>query len=217
MELMAPVNSGIAAFEMEYGHWVDEQNRLMCELRNALNAHLNELELQVLVENSMKHYFELFQMKKVAAKADSFNIMCGLWKTPFQRFFLWIGGCRPSELLKVLMPQLHPLADQQFFDVRNLRQSCQQAEDALSQGMDKLQQTLAETAAFGRMGYAAFGPPMSRAVKRLEALISFVNQADHLQQETLLQMSRILTTRQAAQGLLALAEYFQRPRTLSSL
>ncbi|XP_031385237.1 transcription factor TGA4-like isoform X2 [Punica granatum] len=201
----APVNSGIAVFEIEYGHWVDEQNRQICELRNALNAHLNEVELRVLVENGMKHYFELFQMKAVAAKADVSYIICGLWKTSSERFFLWIGGFRPSELLK-----LHPLADQQFFDACNLRQSCQQAEDALSQGMDKLQQTLAETVAFGQMSDRA-------SVEKLEALISFVNQADHLRQETLLQMSRILTTQQAAQGLLALGEYFQRLRTLSSL
>lgn len=42
-------------------------------------------------------------------------------------------------------------------------------------------------------------------------------QADHLRQETLQQMSRILTTRQAARGLLALGEYFQRLRALSSI
>lgn len=246
--------AGISVFEMEHGHWVDEQNRQVRELRNALNAHLNDVELRVLVENGMKHYFELFRMKAVAAKEDVFYIMCGLWKTSSERFFLWIGGFRPSELLKVipwkknypvisllslpndlkasnsetsqlnfnprsgrlgkflwlpidlkawwlcwwrfgftlyiylvltgigvmplqvLVPQLHPLADQQFVDVCNLRQSCQQAEDALSQGMDKLQQNLAETVAFGHMGDGAFLPPMAQAVEKLEALVSFVNQ-----------------------------------------
>lgn len=42
-------------------------------------------------------------------------------------------------------------------------------------------------------------------------------QADHLRQETLLQMARILTIRQAARALLALGEYFQRLRALSSV
>jgi transcription factor TGA len=42
-------------------------------------------------------------------------------------------------------------------------------------------------------------------------------QADHLRHTTLLQMHRILTTRQAARGLLALGDYFQRLRTLSQL
>lgn len=42
-------------------------------------------------------------------------------------------------------------------------------------------------------------------------------QADHLRQETLQQMSHILTTRQAARGLLALGEYIQRLQDLSTL
>ena len=42
-------------------------------------------------------------------------------------------------------------------------------------------------------------------------------QADHLRQQTLLHMSRILSTHQAARGLLALGEYFHRLRTLCSL
>lgn len=42
-------------------------------------------------------------------------------------------------------------------------------------------------------------------------------QADHLRQQTMQQMYRILTTRQAARALLALGEYFHRLRALSSL
>lgn len=42
------------------------------------------------------------------------------------------------------MPQLEPLTEQQLIDVCNLRQSSQQAEDALQQGIDKLQQSLVQ-------------------------------------------------------------------------
>ncbi|KAA3476717.1 transcription factor TGA7-like [Gossypium australe] len=88
--------------------------------------------------------------------------------------------------VQVVMSQIEPLTDQQQLEVYNLQQSSQQAEDALSQGIDRLQQNLAES-------------------------------ADHLRQQTLQQMARILTTRQAARGLLALGEYFHRLRALSSL
>lgn len=93
---------GVAAFEMEYGHWVEEQNRLTCELRTALQAHVSDFELRILVESSMSHYDNLFRMKTIAAKSDVFYLMSGMWKTPAERFFLWIGGFRPSELLKVM-------------------------------------------------------------------------------------------------------------------
>ncbi|KAL6339014.1 hypothetical protein AAG906_024165 [Vitis piasezkii] len=211
------VNSGIAAFEMEYGHWVEEQSSQICELRTALHAHISDVELRILVETAMNHYFNLFRMKATAAKADVFYMMSGMWKTSAERFFLWIGGFRPSELLKVLVPQLDPLTDQQILDVCNLRQSCQQAEDALTQGMEKLQQILAEAVAAGQLGEGSYIPQLATALEKLEAVVSFVNQADHLRQETLQQMVRILTVRQAARGLLALGEYFQRLRALSSL
>uniref|UniRef100_A0A5B6ZDH4 Putative transcription factor TGA1 isoform X2 n=1 Tax=Davidia involucrata TaxID=16924 RepID=A0A5B6ZDH4_DAVIN len=211
------VNSGIAAFEMEYGRWVEEQNSQNFQLRNALHSHAADIELRILVDGGMSHYFNLFRMKEIAAKADVFYLMSGMWKTSAERLFLWIGGFRPSEILKVLVPQLDPLTDQQLIDVCHLKQSCQQAEDAVSQGMDKLQQTLAETVAAGQLGEGNYMPQMATAMEKLEALVIFVNQADHLRRETLQQMSRILTTRQAARGLLTLGEYFQRLRTLSSL
>ncbi|KAL5075733.1 hypothetical protein RYX36_014717 [Vicia faba] len=217
MCFVGPMNSGIAAFEMEYGHWVDEQNRQVTEMRIALNAHISDIELRILVDGMMNHYTEIYRMKSAAAKADVFYVMSGMWKTTAERFFLWIGGFRPSELLKILGPMIEPLTEQQRLDIDNLGQSCQQAEDALSQGMEKLRQTLADSVAAGQFMEGTYVPQMASAMERLKALVSFVNQADHLRQETLQQMSRILTTRQSARCLLALGEYFQRLRALSSL
>ncbi|XP_025015369.2 transcription factor TGA1 isoform X2 [Ricinus communis] len=173
-----PNNSGIATFEMEYGHWLEEQNRQIGDLRTALNAHISDIELRILVESGINHYSELFRMKATAAKADVFYLMSGMWKSSAERFFLWIGGFRPSELLKILKPQLEPLTDQQLLDVCNLKQSCQQAEDALSQGMEKLQQTLAEAVAAGRLGEASHLPQMDTAMEKLEGLVRFVQQKD---------------------------------------
>ncbi|KDP32726.1 hypothetical protein JCGZ_12018 [Jatropha curcas] len=211
------INSGITTFEIEYGHWVEEQHKHVSELRNALQAHITDIELRILVENGLNHYNNLFRMKADAAKADVFYLISGKWRTSVERFFQWIGGFRPSELLNVLMSQLEPLTDQQMVDVCNLRQSSQQAEDALSQGIDKLQQTLAHSIAADITSGGSYRAQMAAAIEKLEALEGFVNQADHLRQQTLQQMSRILTTRQAARGLLALGEYFHRLRALSSL
>jgi len=213
----AHVNSGIAAFEMEYAHWVEEQRNQIIELRNALQAHVSEIELNILVENGLNHYYNLFRMKADVAKADVFYLLSGVWRTSTERFFLWIGGFRPSELVNVLLPQLEPLSDQQFQEVRNLQRSSQQAEDALSQGMEKLQQSLFQGIGAQSINAGNYGSQMAAAMDKLEGLEGFVNQADHLRQQTMQQMSRILTTHQAARGLLALGEYFHRLRALSSL
>lgn len=215
--LPGALNSGITTFEIEYGHWIEEHHKQISELRNALQARITDIELRILVENGLNHYNNLFRMKADAANADVFYLISGKWRTSVERFFQWIGGFRPSELLNVLMSQLEPLTDQQLVDVCNLRQSSQQAEDALSQGIDKLQQTLAQSIAADITSGGSYAAQMAAAVEKLEALEGFVNQADHLRQQTLQQMSRILTTRQAARGLLALGEYFHRLRALSSL
>jgi transcription factor TGA len=212
------INTGIASFEMEYSHWLQEQSRRVSELRTALQSHISDIELKMLVESCLNHYANLFQMKSDAAKADVFYLISGMWRTSTERFFQWIGGFRPSELLNVVMPYLQPLTDQQILEVRNLQQSSQQAEDALSQGIDKLQQSLAESIVIDAVIESTHYPThMAAAIENLQALEGFVNQADHLRQQTLQQMAKILTTRQSARGLLALGEYLHRLRALSSL
>ncbi|XP_008441236.1 transcription factor TGA7-like isoform X2 [Cucumis melo] len=219
------VNPGIAAFEMEYNHWVEEQQRQINELRKALQVHTTDIELQILVESSLNHYHNLFCMKAKVAKADVFYLMSGVWRSSAERFFLWIGGFRPSELLNVLKPYFEPLNEQQRADIHKLQQSSRQAEDALTQGMEKLHQNLSLSIAGDPVG--SYISQMGDGMEKLEALenfisqpsvcYSFLEQADHLRQQTLKRMSHLLTTRQAAQGLLALGEYFHRLRVLSSL
>ncbi|CAN1285897.1 Transcription factor TGA1 [Linum perenne] len=211
------INSGIATFEMEYVHWLEEQQRHVSELRTALNSGAGDGDIHVLVDASLNHYYELFRMKAVASKADVFYIMYGLWKSSAERFFLWIGGFRPSELIKILRPQIEPLAEPQLQNICNLGQLCQQAEDALSQGMERLQQTLAQSVADGQLGEASYSPQIDTAMEKLDSLVRFVRQADHLRKVALVQVSQILTTRQAARGLLALGEYFDRLRALSQV
>jgi len=71
---------------------------------------------------------------------------------------------------------IEPLTEQQRLDIDNLGQSCQQAEDALSQGMEKLRQTLADSVAAGQFIEGTYIPQMATAMEKLEALVSFVNQ-----------------------------------------
>ncbi|XP_019177286.1 PREDICTED: TGACG-sequence-specific DNA-binding protein TGA-1A-like isoform X1 [Ipomoea nil] len=209
--------AAITAFEMAYGHWVEEQTRRINDLRNALHSQVGDIELGIHVESCRNHYIDLFHIKATAAKADVCYIISGVWKTPAERLFLWIGGFRPSEILRVLMPHLELLTEEQHQSVSTLAQSCQQAEDALTQGMLKLHHFLADTVSAGQLGEENYLQQMHSAIEKLEHLIRFVNQADNLRELTLNQMSHFLTTRQAARGLLALGEYLQRLRTLSSL
>ncbi|KAL0424778.1 UNVERIFIED_CONTAM: Transcription factor HBP-1b(c38) [Sesamum radiatum] len=133
--------TGALAFDIDYARWLDEHQRLINDLRLAVNSHVGDSELRLLVDGVMSHYDEIFRLKSVGAKSDVFHMLSGMWKTPAERCFMWLGGFRCSEVLK----------------------------------------------------------------------------ADLLRQQTLRQLQRILTTRQAARALLAIGDYKSRLRALSSL
>ncbi|XP_062208746.1 transcription factor TGA2.3-like isoform X2 [Phragmites australis] len=215
--------NGALAFDMEYARWLEEHNRQISELRAGVSAHASDNDLHSVVEKIMSHYDEIFRLKGNAAKADVFHVLSGMWKTPAERCFLWLGGFRPSEVLKLLSTQLDPLTEQQLSGIGNLQQSSQQAEDALSQGMEALQQSLAETLAgslpsSGSTGNVAnYMGQMAMAMGKLGTLENFLRQADNLRLQTLQQLQRILTTRQSARAFLVISDYSSRLRALSSL
>lgn len=91
-----------AVFDMEYTRWLEEHHRLTCELRAAVQEHLPENELRLFVDNCLAHYDVVMNLKGMVAKVDVFHLVSGMWKTPAERCFMWIGGFRPSELIKVL-------------------------------------------------------------------------------------------------------------------
>ncbi|XP_057524965.1 transcription factor TGA2-like isoform X1 [Amaranthus tricolor] len=217
-------NAGAMAFDVEYARWLEEQNRQVNELRAAINARAGDAELRVIVDSVVAHHDDIFRLKTNAAKNDVFHLLSGMWKTPAERCFLWLGGFRSSELLKLLVNQLEPLTEQQVTAIQNLQQSSQEAEDALSQGMDALQQSLAETLSSGSLGssgssgdVANYMGQMAMAMGKLGTLEGFIRQADNLRQQTMQQMHRILTTRQSARAILTIHDYFSRLRALSSL
>ncbi|CAN1252189.1 Transcription factor TGA9 [Linum perenne] len=117
--------------------------------------------------------------------------------------------------LRMLISQLDPLTEQQVMGIYSLQHSSQQAEDAMSQGLDQLQQSLVDTIAGGPVVDGM--QQMAVALGKLSNLEGFVRQADNLRQQTLHQLRRILTVRQAARCFLVIGEYYGRLRALSSL
>ncbi|OWM69005.1 hypothetical protein CDL15_Pgr025192 [Punica granatum] len=209
------ISSGAAIFDMEYARWLEDDHRHMSELRTGLQAHLSDGDLRVIVDGCISHYDEIFRLKGSAAKSDVFHLITGMWTTPAERCFLWMGGFRPSELIKMLITQLDPLTEQQLMGIYSLQQSSQQAEEALSQGLEQLQQSLVDTVAGGSIIDGM--QQMAIALGKLANLEGFVRQADNLRQQTLHQLRRILTVRQAARCFLVIGEYYGRLRALSSL
>ncbi|KAL0404975.1 UNVERIFIED_CONTAM: bZIP transcription factor TGA10 [Sesamum radiatum] len=218
---MGNMNSDTAVFDMEYARWLEEHHRLMVELRNAVHEHLPENELRIFVDNCLAHYDQMINLKSMIAKSDVFHLISGTWKTPAERCFMWMGGFRPSELIKIILSQIEPLTEQQLVGICGVQQSTQEAEEALSQGLEALNTSLSETITSDSLtippNMNTYMGQMALAINKLSTLEGFVRQADNLRHQTLHRLHQILTTRQAARCFLAIAEYFHRLRALSSL
>ena len=78
-------SSGALAFDMDYARWSDEHQQLINDLRTAVNSHMGDNELNIIVEGVMSHYDELFRLKSMGAKADVFHMLYGMWTTPAER------------------------------------------------------------------------------------------------------------------------------------
>uniref|UniRef100_A0A0D3EWJ3 DOG1 domain-containing protein n=1 Tax=Oryza barthii TaxID=65489 RepID=A0A0D3EWJ3_9ORYZ len=172
--------AGAAMFDMEYARWLDDDSKRLTDLRGGLQAHLLDTNLGLIVEECMQHYDELFQLKAALARSDVFHLLTGTWATPAERCFLWMGGFRPSDLLKILIQQLDPLTEQQMLGIYSLQQSSEQAEEALAQGLQQLHQSLADTVAAGTLndgpGVPNYMSLMAIALDKLASLESFYQQ-----------------------------------------
>uniref|UniRef100_A0A0A9B9D4 DOG1 domain-containing protein n=1 Tax=Arundo donax TaxID=35708 RepID=A0A0A9B9D4_ARUDO len=83
--------------------------------------------------------------------------------------------------------------------------------------MEATQQTISDIAASPDVAPATFMGHMSLAMNKVASMEGLVRQADGLRQQTLRKLHEILTTRQAARCLVAIADYFHRLRALSTL
>ncbi|XVE61230.1 hypothetical protein DITRI_Ditri06bG0023000 [Diplodiscus trichospermus] len=215
------ISSDAAVFDVEYARWLEEHNRIMCELRAAVQEHLPENELRIFVDNCLAHFDEMMNLKGMVAKTDVFHLVSGMWKTPAERCFMWMGGFRPSELIKVILSQIEPLTEQQIMGICALQQSTHEDEETLSQGLEALNQSLSDSITSDSLScppnVTNYMGQMALAINKLSTVEGFVRQADSLRHQTLHRLHQILTTRQAARCLLAIAEYFHRLRALSSL
>ncbi|KAA3460655.1 transcription factor TGA2 isoform X2 [Gossypium australe] len=174
------ISPDAALFDMEYTRWLEEHHRLMCELRAAVQEHLPENELRIFVHNCLAHLDQVMNLKSMVAKTDVFHLVSGMWKTPAERCFMWMGGFRPSDLIKVILNQIEPLTEQQIMGICALQQSTQEAEEALTQGLEALNQSVSDIITSDSLScppnMTNYMGQMAVAINKLSTIEGFVKQ-----------------------------------------
>ncbi|XP_039016080.1 bZIP transcription factor TGA10-like [Hibiscus syriacus] len=208
------ISPDAALFDMEYARWLEEHHRLVCELKAAVHEHRLENELGIFVKSCLAHLEQVMNLKYMVAKTDVFHLVSGMWKTPAERCFMWMGGFWPSELIKIILNQIESLTEQQVMGICGLQQWTQ---EALTQGLEALNQSVSDVITSDSLSCPPNMSQMAIAINKLSTLEGFVRQADNMRHEAILGLYQILTVPQAARCLLAISEYFHRLRALSSL
>ncbi|KAJ8472119.1 hypothetical protein OPV22_026462 [Ensete ventricosum] len=139
----------------------------------------------MLVDSSLAHYDQMAYLKSIVMKSDVLHIISGVWMTPAERCCMWMGGFRPSELIKMLSSHIEPLTEQQILGVCGLQQSTRETEEALSQGLEALNLSLSDTITSDSLSCLStmdnYMGQMAVAVNKLATLEGFIRQdpADH--------------------------------------
>lgn len=83
-------------------------------------------------------------------------------------------------MIQVILSQIEPLTEQQILGICGLQQSTQEAEDALSQGLEALNQSILDTIASDSLScppnMANYMGQMAVAMNKLSTLEGFVRQ-----------------------------------------
>ncbi|XP_039788585.1 transcription factor TGAL9-like isoform X2 [Panicum virgatum] len=221
-----------AWFDVEHARWQEEHGKMMRHLRAALEAEEHahaaapaaDAQLRQMVDAAAAHHGVLAELKAAVAWADASHLVSGAWASAAERCFLWIGGFRPSELIKVAVRHAEPLTEPQAMGVCGVQQWARDAEAALDHELQAMHRSVSETVSSDAAallcpysdvpGYMA---TMSLAIGKLASLEAFVRQADALRLQALHRLPQILTARQSARCFLAIADYSNRLRALSEL
>ncbi|KAF8659014.1 hypothetical protein HU200_058858 [Digitaria exilis] len=133
-----------ALFNLEYERWLGDHSKVVARLRAAAEEHRPDGELRAYSDEAASHYGALMGHKARLAAADPLHLLSGLWKGAAERCFLWIGGFRPSDLIKVAVRHVEPLAEQQAAGARDVEQAARRAEEALDAEMEALLRSLSD-------------------------------------------------------------------------
>ncbi|XP_042016277.1 bZIP transcription factor TGA10-like [Salvia splendens] len=215
------ITPGATQFNMEYAQWLEEHHHLTVDLKGAVNEYRPEDELCVAIGNWLAHCDQMVGLKSKALKNDIFHVFSGMWKAPAERCFMWMGGFRPSMVIKIAVDQMEGLMEHQRAELCRLQRSTHDAEEAITHEFKKLDRSLTQTISCNTLNLPpdvnTYMTQMAIAIYQVSALQGHVTQGDSLRHQTLHRLQRLLTVRQAAQCFLVIDEYFHRLRSLSTL
>ncbi|XP_071731614.1 transcription factor TGA2.1-like [Rutidosis leptorrhynchoides] len=215
-ELHKKTDSMQLHFANVYNVWYCEHNNLIQSIHKALITNYKDSDIIPILNNVMDHFKHLFYVNNIAAKRDALNIIYGVWMKPTERCIMWVGGFRPSDILKLINTHVY-LTDLQSKNINELQSSTIHQERKISNTIANVEQKLAvrlvsdgfkdKGDGLALTNYIAH---ISQSMGNFHAMETYLHQADQLRLNILSNLQQMLTTKQFAESLLCINAYFKR-------
>ncbi|MFS7921573.1 putative transcription factor TGA like domain-containing protein [Helianthus anomalus] len=90
-------------FQLCYQNWMAQQKVDHDELLQGLTNFPTDLDyLQLITKKAINHFENYHTVRAQLAKHDGLSFLAPTWGTTFENSSLWIGGCRPSLIIRLV-------------------------------------------------------------------------------------------------------------------
>ncbi|KAH7524827.1 protein ZW2 [Ziziphus jujuba] len=205
-------------FQNFFNGWLERQQSFLDQLDHfysSLTSHENHLEQQrnSIIEQVLSHYQEYYEEKARAALEDVFTVFSAPWLSSFERTFLWIGGFKPSMILRLVNNILGDLTPEQLQIMERMKAETSQAEKELMETTATVQESLAAPPLLTlarRVGRLMGGEILNLdgALERVKtAMLGVLQSADGLRASTVRKLVEVLSPDQKVRFLMRVAQF----------
>ncbi|KAK9074170.1 hypothetical protein SSX86_006767 [Deinandra increscens subsp. villosa] len=216
-----------------YQNWVGQQRLDLDELLQALNTYPTDHDyLQLITKKTIDHFENYRTARAQLAKHDAPSYMAPSWGTTYENSILWIGGCRPSLIIRLVYTlcgsqldshlaeflegvkhgNLGEISSSQLKGIDELQAKTVKEEDKLTSCLASIQESIADEPLMLLTKH--YSEPGEQSQSRDEvvdrvmdthalAVYKIMVKADQLRMDTLKGMMGILTSLQAVELLVA--------------
>ncbi|XP_009339278.2 protein ZW2 [Pyrus x bretschneideri] len=218
---MAAAHPGRERFVTFLGGWLDRQQTFLDQLLNLVESpdyENKDARERILIEQVLSHYQQYFAEKARTAEEDAFVLFSPPWLSSFERSLLWLGGFKPSMVLRMVDSSVEDLTAEQVREMDAVKGETRRAERDLSETMARIQESVAAPPILALA--RRVGRPMEGEISSLDmamemlktAMLGVFESADGLRGSTVRKVVEVLSPEQTVKVLAAVAQFQLRIR-----
>ncbi|XP_059295071.1 protein DOG1-like 4 [Lycium ferocissimum] len=126
-------------FSKYYEDWMSQLEELLKLLLIIPRETSYLKDHEALVNKMTTHHKDYYTAKWAAAHEDILAFFAPMWLSPLENAYLWVTGCKPSMIFRLVGVALNQLSDEQLKNVEALRLKIRGEEEKVEREMERQQ------------------------------------------------------------------------------